>query len=326
MISVAMTVFNGQKYLSEQLKSILMQTISADEVILVDDCSSDNSVFIIKEFINENNLVNWKLIELFENSGYKKSFNRAIEETNGDIIFLCDHDDIWLPKKIEIMSNVMKKTKGLLALNSSFIKVNHNNEIIKEKKLPYYSNNNLIRKKIKNMDCVKIDSMMVSTYNISPGCTLAFKSDLKPSLKMLDYDETNLSHDWKINFIASLYNGLYYLNVETIRYRLHDSNTLGLKRVYMIKDRIGGCKESIKDRNYMLKIIDTLYNDESINNDFNVISKHIKYLIYMYNKRINILLRKSSLRTLLNFFDYNIYKKRILDSIFVDLITILKSE
>lgn len=326
MISVAMTVYNGEKYLKEQLKSILKQTLRADEVILVDDCSSDNSVNIIKDFINKYNLGNWRLIQLNGNLGYKKSFNRAIEETLGDIIFLCDHDDIWLPDKIEIMSNIMKKNKRLLALNSSFMKINNNNEIIKEKRVPFFSNNNLIRKKIKKGDCIKVDSIMVSTYNISPGCTLAFKSDLKPFLKEFNYEETDLSHDWKINFLASLYDGLYYLNTKTIRYRLHDSNTLGLTRSYLVKDRIAGCKESIKNRKYMLKILSDFSNTKSIDNNFEETTHHIKYLISMYNKRISLLETNNSFKSLSLFFDINVYKKKIIDSIVVDLITIFKNK
>lgn len=73
-ISVALATYNGEKYIEKQLDSIRNQTIKPDEVVIVDDKSSDRTVALINEFIAVNNLVNWKLFVNEKNVGYRKNF------------------------------------------------------------------------------------------------------------------------------------------------------------------------------------------------------------------------------------------------------------
>ena len=91
MISIAMTTYNGEKYLREQLDSILNQTYKDFELIICDDCSTDSTVQIIKSYIDPR-------IKLFineKNLGFKKNFEKAIKLCTGDYIALSDQDDIW---------------------------------------------------------------------------------------------------------------------------------------------------------------------------------------------------------------------------------------
>ena len=87
MISIAMTTYNGEKYILDQLISLRDQSKKPDEVIIVDDCSTDSTPLLTKKFIKENKLENWKLFLLKKNIGYKKAFQTAISKTNGEIIF-----------------------------------------------------------------------------------------------------------------------------------------------------------------------------------------------------------------------------------------------
>ena len=99
-ISVAVTTYNGSKYIREQLSSIMHQIRCADEVIIVDDASTDDTPAIIKSFIEENGLENWRLIENKENLGFIKNYRKALSESTGDVICLCDQDDIWFEDKL----------------------------------------------------------------------------------------------------------------------------------------------------------------------------------------------------------------------------------
>ena len=105
MISIAMCTYNGAKYLKEQLQSIMQQTLPPDELIICDDCSKDNTVDVINQ-----TLVSWtgkwKLIQNKYNLGFRKNFQKAIENCNGDIIFLSDQDDVWHKDKIEKIMKV----------------------------------------------------------------------------------------------------------------------------------------------------------------------------------------------------------------------------
>ena len=87
-VSLVMAVYNGEKYLIEQLDSIRKQTYLIDEVILIDDVSIDNSYELIHQYIDGYKLINWKLIKNENNLGYRKNFKKGLKIVDGDIIFL----------------------------------------------------------------------------------------------------------------------------------------------------------------------------------------------------------------------------------------------
>jgi len=88
-ISIALCSYNGEKYIKEQLLSILKQTREPDEIIIVDDNSFDNTVAIINEVL-EGFKIRWELIINPQNLGVTKNFEKAISLCKGDIIFTCD--------------------------------------------------------------------------------------------------------------------------------------------------------------------------------------------------------------------------------------------
>lgn len=111
MISVCMATYNGEKYIKEQIESILSQLGENDELIISDDNSSDNTVEIIKEF-NDPRIK----IEIYERdkSGMlpinlvTTNFENALKKAKGDIIFLSDQDDVWCENKIKVMQKYLK--------------------------------------------------------------------------------------------------------------------------------------------------------------------------------------------------------------------------
>ena len=107
-----MAVFNGEKYIKDQIISILPQLSKNDEFIIIDDCSKDKSIKIIQK-------INDPRIQLFQNSnnlGHVLSFNRALELSKGDIILLADQDDLWSPTHVEILRSILlNKNKPTLA-------------------------------------------------------------------------------------------------------------------------------------------------------------------------------------------------------------------
>ena len=97
-LSVAMCTYNGEKYIREQLMSIRNQTLRIDEIVICDDCSEDDTVEIIENLIRQYDLPVRLHVNTW-NHGYRKNFEQAICRCSGDIIFLSDQDDIWLPTK-----------------------------------------------------------------------------------------------------------------------------------------------------------------------------------------------------------------------------------
>ena len=101
MVSVIMATYNGEKYIEKQLESIACQTQPPDEVIICDDCSTDETVKCIEEYINRNKLVGWKVFRNKKNLGYYDNFFQAIFLAEGDTIYLSDQDDVWDLNKIQ---------------------------------------------------------------------------------------------------------------------------------------------------------------------------------------------------------------------------------
>ena len=109
MISICVLTYNGEKFVKQQLLSILQQLKDEDEVIISDDCSSDSTISIIKS-------LNDKRIRIFHHEriacGYKgtmktcylvgKNAENALQHARGEYIFLADQDDVWLRNKVEI--------------------------------------------------------------------------------------------------------------------------------------------------------------------------------------------------------------------------------
>jgi glycosyltransferase involved in cell wall biosynthesis len=106
MISIAMCTYNGENYIGEQLDCIIKQSLQVNEIVVVDDCSDDDTVNIVRT-----KLKNWNgkkvIIKNATNIGYKKNFQKAISLCSGDIVFLSDQDDVWDLNKVEILSNIL---------------------------------------------------------------------------------------------------------------------------------------------------------------------------------------------------------------------------
>ena len=98
MITVCIATFNGEKYIREQLNSILFQLSLQDEVIVSDDGSTDNTISIIKSF-NDNRI---KIIDGVHRHSPTLNFEKALKEAKGDYIFLADQDDVWKDDKVKI--------------------------------------------------------------------------------------------------------------------------------------------------------------------------------------------------------------------------------
>ena len=108
-ISVCMATYNGEQFIHEQLESILGQLEGDDEIVIVDDASTDKSVRIAERFSD-------KRIRIFRqarNCGVLKTFERALKEATGEIIFLADQDDIWRPDKVSKIKSLFSARPDL---------------------------------------------------------------------------------------------------------------------------------------------------------------------------------------------------------------------
>jgi glycosyltransferase involved in cell wall biosynthesis len=198
-----MATYNGATYIKEQLESILKQLKEGDEIIISDDHSIDDTLDVIASFQD-------KRITIFLNpnkQGPVTNFENALKQANGDIIFLADQDDIWLPDKVKIQSALLQTYDLVLSdaivvdesgkiQHPSFFKMN-------------YSGKGLIRNWVNN-------SFM--------GCCMAFNKNVLNYV--LPFPDKIAMHDSWIGLNASLIGKSYFLNTPSIHYRRHGRNTM----------------------------------------------------------------------------------------------------
>ena len=104
IISVCIAAFNGANYIREQVMSVLPQLSEDDEVVVSDDGSTDDTVEIL-ESINDRRI---KISQNEGKQGFIWNFENALKEAKGDVIFLCDQDDIWKPEKVKVALQALK--------------------------------------------------------------------------------------------------------------------------------------------------------------------------------------------------------------------------
>lgn len=201
MISVCITTYNGNKYIAEQLQSVLNQLSANDEVIISDDCSTDNTLKIINK-INDSRI---KLISNPQQIGIIKNFERALMQAKGDFIFLCDQDDIWLPEKVEV---------SLTALKSSLLVVS-DCEVVDSKLNKTHSS----FFKLRNSKAGVLHNIIKNSYL---GCCMAFRKELLPYA--LPIPKLSPMHDMWIGLVAETRGKVTFIQKPLILYRRHNNN------------------------------------------------------------------------------------------------------
>lgn len=202
MISVCMATYNGEKYIEEQLVSILNQIGVEDEVIISDDNSTDTTLEIIKK-------INDSRIKIFNNvgTGVIQNFENAIKNASGEFIFLSDQDDIWEPNKIRICLDDFRMGYDLILSDCSIFE-STTGKIIEESFFRF----NASKKGIAN-------NIIKNSYI---GCCMAFTNELKQ--KVLPFPKTIPMHDSWIGLIGEIFFKVNYNNSKLIRYRRHLEN------------------------------------------------------------------------------------------------------
>ena len=213
-ISVVIATFNGEKFIEEQLESIRLQSLPVDEVLISDDCSTDNTVKIIKQYIDRHHLDKWFVKVNTVNLGWRHNFINLLFRASGDIIFYCDQDDIWDLDKIKIMTSILKEKKEILCLATQFTSIDSKGNIIGQDFIKENLNSNAT-----NIFQISINSRYF--FYVPLGCTLAFR---KKMLKYIDPLFWDCGADQIIVRTAMFLNGMYILNSALIKHRFHDNN------------------------------------------------------------------------------------------------------
>lgn len=218
-IDILMATYNGEKYLKEQIESILHQTYTNFRLIISDDCSKDNTKKILKEFAQRDSRIT--IYYQKENLGYVKNFEFLLNKVENDIYALADQDDIWLPEKIEKSLMNMKENHSDLVF-CDLILIDENGRKIADsfwKKKKFY-------RKIKKDK--KKEGLRLNNY--ITGCTILSKKKFLPYILPIPKNSKYIIHDYWIAIVISLKGKISYLEKAYIKYRQHSNNQVGYRR------------------------------------------------------------------------------------------------
>ncbi|MDO4607823.1 MAG: glycosyltransferase family 2 protein [Clostridia bacterium] len=249
MVGVLLAVYNGEKYLSEQIDSLLNQTADEIKIIIRDDGSTDSSANIIKKYV-EKYPNKMQLVDGKPTGSASKNFAELLSACDDgfDYIMFCDQDDVWLPEKIENTLKAMKKAEGE---NSDKPVLVHTDLKVVDGSLnticdSFFGFQKLIQ------DNITLPKLLVQNY--VTGCTVMINRALKQKCGKIPND--CIMHDWWLALVAVIFGELVCLNEPTMLYRQHDNNQVGAKASY----GIGYIKRKLATLDEVRKNYNATYN------------------------------------------------------------------
>lgn len=220
-VAIVMATYNGEKYVGQQINSILASTYQDFELFIYDDGSKDDTVSILREYEK----VNSDKVHVFQNErnrGVNLNFLMAMGRTTMDYIMFCDQDDVWKPNKIAI---TLKRIRHMEA------------QFGKEMPLAVFTDASIVDKDLKeihssffnsnHLDPRKTDLAHLLMENKLIGCTVMVNASLRKILQSNNYPEKSKLHDWWIALIAASFGRIGYVNESTLLYRQHENNVVG---------------------------------------------------------------------------------------------------
>lgn len=286
-VDILLASYNGEKYIEEQIESILNQTYSNFTLHISDDKSTDKTRKILEKYSKKDKRIVLHLQD--KNQGYLKNFEYLLTVATSDYIMLCDQDDVWLENKVEVSLNKLIEDKLDLVVCNMLV-VDEELSTINDS---YFNFINLNM----NKDLTFKDYLL---RNPAAGCAMAFtKILLKKILPFPDLKHPYYIHDWYIYMIGQAYGKVGFINESLSKYRQHSTNSVGMNRKTKkdfnffrqareinINYRISFCNEllkkvdskSKKEVKAFISYMESLKESKAINFKFNKYFEYSKLL------------------------------------------------
>lgn len=221
IVDVLLPTYNGEKYIKEQIDSILNQTHQNIRLIVSDDCSKDNTPQILKEYEQKDDRVEVYIQD--ENLGVVKNIEFLLKKVKNEFYMLSDQDDVWLPKKIEKSLEKLKEENADLVFGDLEVVDENLNTIY-----PSFGDFMLLNRKIKKY----INSYRVNyLYNCVTGCTILSKKNTIDKIIPIPSKSKYLIHDHWIGIVVALNGKMAYMTEKYIKYRQHGNNQIGTNKI-----------------------------------------------------------------------------------------------
>ncbi|WP_170313325.1 glycosyltransferase family 2 protein [Lacrimispora amygdalina] len=240
MITVLLAAWNGEKYLKEQMESLLGQTNQEFTILISDDGSTDRTPEIISEYENRFPDRIKSLKNIKPSGSARDNFFRLLKAASDEYLMFCDQDDIWLPDKVEVTFTEMKKMEKEWGRDMPLL-VHTDLSVADQAGAVLYPSMARYQK-------IGVYDNRTSHYlveNNITGNTMMINRSLKNL--MVDIPKTCIMHDWWFGLIASCFGKISYIDRPLVLYRQHGSNQVGAK---------SGMKQLSERRNSREKVRD----------------------------------------------------------------------
>lgn len=290
MITILLGTYNGERYIRAQLDSILNQTFKNFKIIIQDDCSTDGTLAILKEYERKYpNIITVKINK--KNTGSPKhNFLDMLINNKDDYLMLCDQDDVWKRDKIEITLKEMKKIEKNCG-DKKPILVHTDLTVVDE-------NLNLIYKSFKkqmNANYGKTSLNNIIIQNTLTGCTAMINRAL--SELITKEPAYCVMHDWWIVLIASAFGVISGIDDQTILYRQHGHNEIGAGNIRSLKYKINRLmkndriKEAIKETYSQSENFLEMYRHQLSKHQIELLEKYIEIPYQNKSKKIKTIIK-----------------------------------
>jgi glycosyltransferase involved in cell wall biosynthesis len=234
-VSVAMCTCNGARFLSEQLQSIASQTVLPGELVICDDASTDDSMSVLKDFTRQAPF-EVRIFQNRERRGPAQNFEKAIQLCEGEIIFLCDQDDVWVPAKVErLLEALGKNSQAVYAFSNAEMIDDAGNALGQT----LWAAVELTGKLNRFSGAGQLEILL--KHNIVTGATMAFRASFRNIVLPIPSD---WMHDYWIVLLASAVSFGVPVPEPLLKYRRHASQVCGWRK----KTFWQACMESLKAR------------------------------------------------------------------------------
>lgn len=245
---VVICTYNGEKYIKEQIESIVRQSLSPSKIIISDDGSSDKTKKILLKTFNQLNFSNY-LFLYGPQRGVINNFFSALKHCDAPFTFLSDQDDIWLNDKVETY---------FLTINRSMIDANHPTLLFSDAIL-IDENGNVISNSFFRYQGLNKNSVLdcsIFYQNCVQGASIMMNKSLRElvldSMKMINSDYI-VMHDWWIAIIASFYGYAIPIDKQTMLYRQHQFNVIGATKKHNMIQKIINFKKTYRSLKQIVK-------------------------------------------------------------------------
>lgn len=224
MIDILLATYNGEKYINQQIESILGQTHKDWKLIVHDDGSSDNTIHSIKEYVSKHPEKIVFIEDGIKTGGAKNNFVHLMNFSTAPYIMFCDQDDVWKEDRIEKFYQTMLEAEQIynnipLLVFSDLTVADEQLNLISPSMIQYQKLNPKIAQSFDLLKC----------QNVITGCAMMMNKKALESASPIP--DNILMHDWWIGLTTAKYGKNIFLNQQTILYRQHSNNAVGSKRV-----------------------------------------------------------------------------------------------